>query len=143
VHQSLSIGQNAELWGLYCEVFDIAYPVIEQEFFDPEEVNPPGNNAQPTTAMALKDTVLLKDLERLNDLLLIARNILASTKLAQNLMGDKGFDQHVMKFIDLCVRVTARQYEGEEPGNRTESQLALLNASCKLVTALGNLGDAN
>ncbi len=93
--------------------------------------------------MALKDTVLLKDLERLNDLLLIARNILASTKLAQNLMGDKGFDQHVMKVIDLCVRVTARQYEGEEPGNRTESQLALLNASCELVTALGNLGDAN
>ncbi len=143
MHQSLSIGQNAELWGLYCEVFDIAYPVIEREFFDPEEVNPPGNNAQPTTAMALKDTLLLKDLERLNDLLLIARNILASTKLAQNLMGDKGFDQHVMKFIDLCVRVTARQYEGEEPGNRTESQLALLNASCKLVTALGNFGDAN
>ena len=133
--RSKSLGQNAELWGLFCDVFDVAFPVIEQQFFDPEEINPPGNNVQPTTAMALKDTVLLKDLERLNDLLLIIRNVLASTKLAQNLCGDKGFDQHIMKFIDLCVRVTARQYEGEEPGNRTESQLALLNASCKWIPA--------
>lgn len=73
----------------------------------------------------------MKDLERLNDLLTIARNLLATTKLAQNLAGDSGFDQQVLKLIDICVRVTARAYEGEEPGRRTESQLTLLNASCK------------
>ena len=132
-HRRRSIGSNPDLWELSGQVFALAVPTVEQEFFNPEEVNPPGNNAQPTTAMALKDTVLLKDLERLNDLLLIARNVLSFSEAVQNLCGEKGFDQHVMTFIDLCVRVTARQYEGEEPGNRTESQLALLNASCKLV----------
>ena len=126
-----NIGLNPDLWNVFGQVFALAVPTIEQEFFNPQEVNPPGNNAQPTTAMALKDTVLLKDLERLNDLLLIARNALSFSEAVQNLCGEKGFDQHVMTLIDLCVRVTARQYEGEEPGNRTESQLALLNASCE------------
>lgn len=81
--------------------------------------------------MTLKDAVLMKDLERLNDLLTIARNILATTKRAQDLAGDSGFDQQVLKLIDICVRVTARAYEGEEPGRRTENQLGLLNTSCK------------
>ncbi|KAL8829612.1 MAG: hypothetical protein Q9191_001918 [Dirinaria sp. TL-2023a] len=133
-----NIGLNPDIWNIFSQVFALAVSIIEQEFFSPAEVNPPGNNAQPTTAMALKDTVLLKDLERLNDLLLIARNVLSFSEAVQNLCGEKGFDQHAMALIDLCVRVTARQYEGEEPGNRTESQLALLNASFKkvLITSL-------
>lgn len=61
--------------------------------------------------MALRDTVLLKDLERLNDLLIIVRNALVHSEEVQNLCGEKAFDQHVMTLIDLCVRVTARQYE--------------------------------
>ena len=81
--------------------------------------------------MTPKDSVLMKDLERLNDLLTIARNMLATTKRAQNLAGYSGLDQQVLKFIDICVRVTARAYEGEEPGRRTENQLTLLSGSCK------------
>ena len=74
----------------------------------------------------------MKDLERLNDLLTIARNLLVSTKRAQNHAGNSGFDQQILKLIEICVRVTARAYEGDEPGRRTENQLTLLHASCKL-----------
>lgn len=130
------LGVNAKIWKDFCELFSVAIPVIEQEFFGPEEVVPANANTPPTASMTMKDAILMKDLERLNDLLTIARNMLATTKRAQNLAGDSGFDQQVLKLIDICVRVTARAYEGEEPGRRTENQLTLLNASCKFLWIL-------
>ena len=80
--------------------------------------------------MALNLTTLMKDLERLNDLLTIARNMLATTTKAQNLAAEAGFDQQILKFIDLCVRVTARGYDGDV-GGRTETQWATVVGSCK------------
>ena len=130
-HDRQLLGVNATIWKDFCGVFNVAIPVIEQEFFGPEDAVPATSNATSTTPMTSKDAVLMSDLERLNDLLTIARNMLATTKRAQDLAGDSGFDQQVLKLIDICVRVTARAYEGEEPGRRGESRLTLLNASCK------------
>ena len=129
------LGANATIWKDFCGLFNVAIPVIEQEFFGPDETVPATSNAASSTSMTSKDAVLMKDLERLNDLLTIARNMLATTKRAQDLAGDSGFDQQVLKLIDICVRVTARAYEGEEPGRRTESRLTLLNASCKSASS--------
>ena len=56
---------------------------------------------------------LVKDIERLNDLCTIARNLLATTKKAQNLAAEQGFDQKILKLIEVCVRVTARGFDGE------------------------------
>lgn len=80
--------------------------------------------------MALNHNVLMKDLERLNDLLLLARNLLATRNLAQDLAGDSGLDQHILKLVDVCVRVTARGFDGDA-GTRSETQWANVVGSCK------------
>ena len=71
--------------------------------------------------MAMNYATLIKDLERLNDILLIARNILVSVRRAQNLAAESGFDKQVFRLIDLCIRVTARGYDGEVR-SRNETQ---------------------
>ena len=81
--------------------------------------------------MALNHLTLMKDLERLTDLLTIARNMLATTLLAQNLAAEASFDQQVLRLIDICVRVTARGYDGEA-GGRAEAQCSNIIESCKL-----------
>lgn len=86
--------------------------------------------------MALNHNTLMKDLERLNDLLMIARNMLATTKRAQNIAGDSQIDQQVLKLIDVCVRVTARGYDGDA-GSRSETQWANVVGSCKFHCSFG------
>lgn len=80
--------------------------------------------------MALNHSTLMKDLERLNDLLLLGRNLLASHRKGQNLAAEHEVDQQVLRLIDVCVRVTARGYDGDT-GGRSETQWANVVASCK------------
>ena len=72
--------------------------------------------------------MLIKDLDRMNDLLVIARNLLAGNTKAQNLAAEEGFDIQVLKYIDMCVRVNARGYDGD---NRVEAQWANVVSACK------------
>lgn len=72
----------------------------------------------------------MKDLERLNDILVLARNVLATSQVVQNLAGESLVDQQVTTLIDLCVRVTARGYDGEA-GSRTEQQWGNVINSCE------------
>lgn len=44
---------------------------------------------------------------------MIARNLLATTSKSQNLAADTSFDQQILKLVDVCVRVTAKVYDGE------------------------------
>lgn len=124
-----AIGGNPQQWLDIYQVFYLATPILEMQSI-PSENNP---STAPITTSALMlqhyDT-LMKDLERLNDLLLIARNCLATTQKAQNLAGESLLDQQVLKLIDLCVRVTARGYDGETP-SRAEQPWANVIGSCK------------
>lgn len=86
--------------------------------------------------MTLNHNTLVKDLERLNDLVLIARNMLATTSQAQDLAGDSGLDQHILKLVDICVRVIARGFDGD-PGSRSEAQWANVVSYCKSDFGLG------
>ena len=91
--------------------------------------------------MALNHVTLMKDLERLTDLLTIARNMLATTLLAQNLAAEASYDQQVLRLIDICVRVTARGHDGEA-GGRAETQWANIIGSCRwkiLLVSLNSL----
>ena len=82
-------------------------------------------------------TPLLKDLERLNDCLLLARNMLASTTIAQNYAAEAKFDKQVLLLLEFCTQVTARGYDGE-PGHRDEPIFTAITNSFKvlLVTCL-------
>lgn len=97
-----------------------AIPVLECQSFawkNPDAENYDGSSSN---LIAYNYFSLVKDIERLNDLCTIARNLLATTKKAQNLAAEKGFDQRILMLIDTCVRVTARGYDGESNARNEE-----------------------
>ncbi|KAL8853940.1 MAG: hypothetical protein Q9221_001248 [Calogaya cf. arnoldii] len=109
--------ESQEIWEAYTEFLVVALPSLESQSFSPEDPN-----ASSAALIANNYSVLMKDLERINDLLLIARNLLATTALAQDLAGDSGTVQQVIKLVEICVRVTARGYDGEAGARINEAQ---------------------
>lgn len=91
---------------------DKAIPVLKSQSFAWKSPSTTRFNSS-SEAISAYYQFLVKDIERLNDLCTIARNLLATTKKAQNLAAERGFDQQVLRLIDVCVRVTARGFDGE------------------------------
>ena len=76
----------------------------------------------------------MKDLERINDLVSIARNALTTGEVAQNLAIEALFDHEIFRLINLCVKVTARGYDGDSGTAEEEKWQRVVNA-CKFVFA--------
>lgn len=79
---------------------------------------------------------LVKEIERLNDLCTIARNLLATTRRAQNLAAERGFDQQILKLIDVCVKVTARGFDGTNVRTEERHQQVCVLFKRLLMTCL-------
>ncbi|KIV92174.1 hypothetical protein PV10_06634 [Exophiala mesophila] len=123
-----ALGSNPKVWEGLAKVLTFAIPVLEQQSFawkgpDPSNIdNNRGPNSSSSELIASHYPSLVKDIERLNDLCTIARNLLATTKKAQNLASEKAFDQQILKLIDVCVKVTARGFDGPEVNPRSEER---------------------
>ncbi|KIW14519.1 hypothetical protein PV08_07303 [Exophiala spinifera] len=128
-----SLGFNPRVWDGLTKVLTVAIPALEQQSFSWK--NPPATsfNGSSSELIASHYLSLVKDIERLNDLCTIARNLLATTKKAQNLAADKGFDQQILKLIDVCVRVTARGYDGEQNQRNEERWQKVVNLYKRLL----------
>ncbi|KAI4238782.1 MAG: hypothetical protein L6R40_005637 [Gallowayella cf. fulva] len=132
-HENMTIRQaqaeNQEVWDAYTDFLLVALPSLESQSFSAKDPN-----ASSAAIIANNYALLMKDLERINDLLLIARNLLATTPLAQNLAGDSGVVQQVIKLTEICVRVTARGYDGEAGARINEAQWRnIIDAHKKLL----------
>ncbi|KAI5304117.1 copper transport protein [Ascosphaera pollenicola] len=116
-HQESEVRQNLgfspDVWQGLTDVLSKAIPVLESQSFAWKSVNPSNYDGSSSNLIAYNYFSLVKDIDRLNDLCTIARNLLATTKKAQNLAAEKGFDQQILTLLDTCVRVTARGYDGE------------------------------
>ena len=121
------------MWQGLTDVLTRATPVLEVQSFAWK--NPPSatSNGSSSDLIALNYFTLVKDIERLNDLCTIARNLLATTKKAQNLAAEKGFDQQILKLIDVCVRVTARGFDGEANARNEERWQKIVNLYKRLL----------
>lgn len=120
-----NLGFSPVVWTGLTAVLNKAIPVLEQQCFAWKSSTPNDSghdyeaNINGTATASSSDLIasnymsLIKDIERLNDLCTIARNLLATTRRAQNLAAEKSFDQAVLRLIDVCVRVTARGFDGE------------------------------
>jgi len=99
------------------ELFEAAVPSLERRSFSPQDPTQPnyeaGYEGASGTLIAANSATLLADIERLNDLTLIARNVLSTGDVAQNLAAKALFDQAIFKLINVCVKVTARGFDGE------------------------------
>ena len=111
------LAENADVWKAYGGLLDAALPSLESQSFSPDDPN-----ASSAAIIAANFPVLTKDLERVNDLLLIARNLLATNTMAQDMAGDNQIVKHIIKLIEICVRVTARGYDGEAGARNNEAQ---------------------
>ncbi|KAL8922404.1 MAG: hypothetical protein Q9172_003560 [Xanthocarpia lactea] len=142
-HDNKSIRQhqaeNQEIWDAYAQLLIFALPTLEAQSFSPEDPN-----TSSATLIANNYANLMKDLERINDLLLIARNLLATTTSAQDIAGDSGVIQQVIKLVEICVRVTARGYDGEAGARINEAQWRnIIDAYKKLlITCLQTIHNA-
>ena len=76
---------------------------------------------------------LWRDLERLNDLISIARNVLTLGSVAQNLAAEYGIDVVIFLLVNCCVRVTARGYDGDAGTGEEERWQWIVNAYKKLL----------
>ena len=109
--------------------FRQALPEIERQSCIPMDSTGTRHDNSNAALMVANQADLLKDLERLNDLMTLARNILGTT-VAQTLAAMEKFDQQVLKFIDLCVRVTSRCYDGSA-SPKVETQWTSIITACK------------
>ena len=137
-----ALGFSPKVWSGLTAVFGAAIPVLQSKSFtraqrgdgfhgqngaSPDDAESNGVNGEvsknsSSDLIAANYLSLVKDIERLNDLCTIARNLLATTKRAQNLAAERGFDQQVLKLIDVCVKVTARGFDGEGGNVRSEER---------------------
>lgn len=77
---------------------------------------------------------LLEDLTLLNNLLVIARNMLAIKVVGQDICSTVKLDEQVNHLIILCVNVTSKGYDGENVDNITRSKLNEITELCKLLS---------
>jgi hypothetical protein len=121
------------MWLDFTRLFVKAIPALERQSFAPPDPANPGYSGSSSTLIALNFQSLYKDVERLNDMCVIARNMLATKSDAQDMAADIKFDQLILRLIDVCVRVTARGYDGE-PGTRTEEKWQRVINACRWST---------
>lgn len=110
-----------------------AIPVLELQSFAWKAPTPNYDHHSSSNLIAYNYFSLVKDIERLNDLCTIARNLLATTKKAQNMAAEKGFDQRVLALVDTCVRVTARGFDGETNARNEERWQKVVNLYKRLL----------
>jgi palmitoyltransferase len=127
------LGFNPRIWEGLTKVLTVAIPVLEQQSFSFK--NPPllSYGGSSSELIAAHYHSLVKDIERLNDLCTIARNLLATTKKAQNLAAEKAFDQQILKLIDVCVKVTARGFDGKANQRNEERWQKVVNLYKRLL----------
>lgn len=133
-HVRNALGHSDQMWKDVNAVFAFAIPMLEVQSI---AIDNPATGAAGccSSLMVSHYDTLMNDLARLNDILLIGRNCLATTPKAQNLAGESLLDQQVLKLIDLCIRVTARGYDGEAGGTgmKTEKLWGAIIGLCKSI----------
>ncbi|KAI9847478.1 MAG: copper transport protein [Sclerophora amabilis] len=130
------LGHKPDLWNLLSSCLSHAIVAFEVRSL---AVNDPIASAHGGSAasIAASFTYLQKDVERVNDICMIARNMLVTKHTAQDLAANARFHLEVLKLIDLCVRVAAKGYDGEG-GVRLEEKWQRIATGFKrlLITCL-------
>ncbi|KAL9110481.1 MAG: hypothetical protein Q9227_005025 [Pyrenula ochraceoflavens] len=136
-HQESDVRQNlgfsSNVWQGLSDVMDRAIPILELQSFAWKHDASNNFNGSSSDLISFNYPSLVKDIERLNDLCTIARNLLATTKKAQNLAAERGFDQQILKLIEVCVRVAARGYDGDSNVRNEERWQKVVNLYKRLL----------
>jgi hypothetical protein len=128
---SEELGLSYQFWDDLASVVNASIPSLERRCYAAPDPATPEYEGLSARLIAQYSTNLVKDLEKLNQLVAIARNVLTCGERAQNLAADRLFDKNVFTLITVCVRVTARGYDGET-GTQDEGKWQDVINACKL-----------
>ena len=135
-----AIGSDARYWAALLEVVKAGVGSLEGRSFGVSysaggggEVQGLDYESSSGSRIAAHYPSLWRDLERLNDLVSIARNFLTLGAVAQNLAAEYGLDTVIFLLVNCCVRVTARGYDGDAGTEEEERWQWIVNAYKKLL----------
>jgi palmitoyltransferase len=138
-HHSEALSRNVAIWIWLTRIFAAAIPNLTTRSVGPlASLNDPdkGVTPQESTALIVKNYQGLKDdLQILNKLMHIARNLLVTTEpeVPQDLCAAVHFDQMVYQTIILCVNVTSKGYDGEVLDEHSRQRLNEITELCKAI----------
>ncbi|KAH7119617.1 hypothetical protein B0J11DRAFT_64567 [Dendryphion nanum] len=127
------LGLSYQFWDDSASVLKAAIPSLERRSFAAPDPATPEYEGLSGPLIASFSTSLLADLERLNQVVAIARNVLTVGEKSQNLAADRLFDKDIFTLINVCVRVTARGYDGEAGTQDEDKWQSVINAYKKLL----------
>ena len=117
-------------------LFEAAVPSLEKRCFnilDPSSADyETSYEVASGTLIARHSDSLILDLQRLIQLTLIATNVLTIGEAAQNQCSDNELDKAVFRLISVCVKVTARGYDGDTGTADEEKWQAVVNI-CRFI----------
>lgn len=124
------LGLSWEFWDDLAALLKAAMPYLERRCFAAPDPAAPEYEGLSGPLIASYAPQLLRDLERLNQVVCIARNVLVHGERVQNLGAERLFDKDIFALINVCVRVTARGYDGEAGTQEEDKWQSVINA-CK------------
>ncbi|KAH6629299.1 hypothetical protein C7974DRAFT_424365 [Boeremia exigua] len=127
------LGLAWEFWDDLAAVLKAAIPSLEKRCFAQPDPAAPEYEGLSGPLIASHSPSLLRDLERLNQLVCISRNVLVHGERVQNLSAERLFDKDIFNLVNVCVRVTARGYDGEAGTQDEDKWQGVINAYKKLL----------
>ncbi|CAI6332235.1 unnamed protein product [Periconia digitata] len=127
------LGLSEVFWDDLAGVIKAAIPSLERRSFAAPDPVTPEYEGLSGPLIASYSPTLLRDLERLNQLIAIGRNVLVFGEKVQNLSAMRLFDKDIYAMINVCVRVTARGYDGEAGTQDEDKWQSVINAYKKLL----------
>lgn len=136
-----AMGTSFLVWSDILALLRLAIPSLESRTYatipDPYDTTPNSTatiyDGPSSNIIVIHHASLLRDLQRLNNLLSISRNILTAGAAAQNLAAQHSIDREVCCLVNLCVKITARGYDGDGTAADEEKWQAVVNEFKKLL----------
>ena len=125
-----AIGTSEKVWSDLVDLFRVANPSLEQRSYGPLDPVTAGYDGPSSNVIVTNSLTLLKDLTRLDSILSMARNVLTTGEKVQNLAAQVGFDREVCAMINLCIKITARGYDGDGTSVEEDRWQGVING-CK------------
>lgn len=130
------LGRESRVWNDLQQAIDAAVPSLERRSVAGPDPASPEYDSPSGPLIAANYPTLVKDIDRVHKLVEIAKNILAAGEYSQDYAAKLHFDIAIFKLISLCVKVTARGFDGESGPDEEKWQLVVNDYKRLLIICL-------
>ncbi|CAF9904722.1 MAG: hypothetical protein GOMPHAMPRED_002926 [Gomphillus americanus] len=127
------LGTSADLWGDYAACLEEAVVQIQDLYQLPRGTEPLEETF--TTLVINNATRTLKDFQRINDLILVARNMLVDCPDAQRYAIETTCHHEVFNIIQICIEFNSEGFAGEAGSTHEQSFGRIINSAKTLLVS--------